>query len=383
LAASSYFVSGNLLRRVVASFEPGVAVFCDASNIMRRPPLRKLRDGLRSFLALEPALIFALRARSTLIKAGAGQVESNRAAQSALIHAIHRPVARAILKKVKPRCVVIGNGNRPFEFSLWAEARARGVATVLLPFAEISLKPARFLSLCRGAFDLALPFSEYSAEQIRKLRPDVRVEVVGFPLGLNAVGSANGEVEKTGSNGAKILYIGGNNFEKAASAIIREALANSDGLRLRVRLHPRNRGAEIRELFSWLPEDCVSDPMHTPLADDIAISDIVVAVRSTAALDAMIAGVPFVWLSPRAHRHQLEFHPIRQQKLALFDATTSMELRAVVQRLIDDKSERKRVVEAQWSRLLGAGYGGDYFGAVRSVLCRLIGSDIGSPTATH
>jgi hypothetical protein len=367
-------VSANLLRQVVAGFDSEKALLCDASDIESRPLSTKLPDILRSLFALKPALTFALRARATLIKAGMASVESNRIAQAALIHATHRSTARAILKKVRPKCLVIGNGNRPFEFSLWAEARAGGVATVLLPFADINLKPARLFSLCRGDFDLVLPFSEYSALQMRKLRPDVSVQVVGFPPSFNTT-DTEAVTEKNGTN---VLYISGNNFEEAASGLIREAFEDCEGLRLRVRLHPRNRGSEIRELFGWLDKDHISDPLETSLADDIANSDVVVAVRSTTALDAMIARVPMVWLSPRAHREELERHPIRQQKLALFDATTSIELRTVVQMLVNDEDERRRVVEEQWSRLIAGGYCGNYFNAVRAALSRLAGNVVPS-----
>ena len=82
---------------------------------------------------------------------------------------MYRQTARSIFNKVRPKCLVIGNANRPLEFSLWAEAKAKGVVTVLLPYTEITLKHTRFLSLCRGASDLVLPFSKSSAAQMRRL----------------------------------------------------------------------------------------------------------------------------------------------------------------------------------------------------------------------
>ena len=111
---------------------------------------------------------------------------------------MYRQTARSILNKVRPKCLVIGNANRPLEFSLWAEAKAKGVATVLLPYTEITLKPTRFLSLCRGAFDLVLPFSESSAAQMRRLRPNVATVVVGFPVGFGAA-ETDGTGEEEGS----------------------------------------------------------------------------------------------------------------------------------------------------------------------------------------
>ena len=373
LAASSYIVSANLLGQVVAALKPGEGVLCNVSGITPLSLSSRLVDGFRSLLAIIPALIFTVRVRSTLIKDGVGLVECNRIAMAAFIHSIYRRTARAILKKVEPRCLVIGNGNRPFEFSLWAEARTRGIATVLLPYAEISPKPARFLSLCRGKFDLVLPLSDYSADQLRKLRPDVAVEVVGFPANFCTVDTNGGLVKK--NSYCEVLYIAGNNFEAAAAELLREAFVGCHELRLRVRLHPRNRGVGARRLFDWLDQDQIKDPMDTKLAEDIGSSDVVLTVRSTAALDAMVGGVPLVWLSPKMASEELERYSLREQKLALLEASTCNELRTIIQRLYNDGDERKRVVEEQWSRLRAAGYDRDYFQLVKNALRQMIGVD--------
>jgi hypothetical protein len=371
LAASSYLVSANLLRKVVTRFEFGEATLCDATKA--RSFSRKSRDLWRSLLALGPACHFAWCVRAKLNSMGMGAVECNRIAEAAFVHALYRRAARAIIEKVQPKCLVIGNANRPFEFSLWAEAKARSIATVLLPFAEINLKPARILSLCRGAFDLALPFSEYSARQLCRLSPNVSIEVVGYPKDGDVVSVTNETSEASLHKRQNILYVSGNNFESSASQILKGAFQGWDN-GLRVRLHPRNRESEIRHLFDWLNPDRFSNPLDTTLAEDIANARVVIAVRSTAALDALFAGAPLILLTPPAHRHELEKHPIRKQRLALLEASTSGQLRAIVRSLLDDGSERKRVVEAQWSRLQAAGYNKDYFDAVRSALRGFIGA---------
>jgi hypothetical protein len=259
---------------------------------------------------------------------------------------------------------------------LWAEARAQGIATVLLPYAEINLKPARFLSLCRGNFDLILPFSDYSANQIRKLKHNVQFEVVGFPAGFASADVDDSVLDKTGARRRNVLYIAGNNFETAAAKLIREAFGYSTDLRLRVRPHPRsrkNKGPTPSELFGWLDQSWISDPDRVKLSEDIAHSDVVITIRSTAAIDAMMAGVPLVWLSPLAYRKELEHAPLRMQRLGLLEATTSIELRTIINKLLDDESERKRVVEEQWSQLRAGGYDRNYFNKVRSALRRLVG----------
>lgn len=371
LVASSYVVSANLLRQVVASLEPAERVFYYLGDIPPQPLPNRLVGYLRAVFALGPALMFAIGVRSTLREAGVTAVERDRAALAAFTHRIHRQTARSILNRVRPRCLVIGNGNRPLEFSLWAEAKARGVATVLLPYAEIALKPTRFLSLCRGAFDLVLPFSESSAAQMRRLRPNVPTIVVGFPVGLNVTPREAGTVVKesieTRAKCLNALYLTGTNFEAGAAELLRDAFHGSSGLRLRVRLHPRT-GPEGREIFDWLQSGDISDPHHVPLADDIKNSDVVLAIRSTATIEAMIAGVPCVWLSPAAAREQLKFSTLRKQNLTPLEASTGSELRGILQRLSDIEGERQRIVHEQWARLRAAGYDRNYFELVASAL---------------
>jgi hypothetical protein len=242
---------------------------------------------------------------------------------------------------------------------------------VLLPFAELNPKPARFLSLCRGGFDLALPFSDHSASEIRKLRKDAAVEVVGFPIGVLAADPEDPPVGVE-QRGRDVIYICGNNFEDEASSILRAAFADTPELRLRVRLHPRNDREEMRKLFGFVPDELISDPARTSLSEDIASADIAIMVRSTVALDAMFAGKPLIWLSPAKHRADFEEHPVRRQKLALFDAATAEQLREIVQKLTVDEEERQRVAEEQWSRLRAAGYRPGYYEAVKQSLRSLV-----------
>ena len=242
LAASSYVVSANLLRQVMADLEAGEGILFDASDVASRPRVGRLVDALRyAYWRCQEPLSSPRAFAQRLMRVGAGPVERNRMALAGFVHGVHRSAARAILKKVRPKCLVIGNGNRPLELSLWAEARAQGIATVLLPYAEINLKPARFLSLCRGDFDLVLPFSDYSAGQMRKLKHNVQVEVVGFPVGFASTDVDDSVLDKTGARRRNVLYIAGNNFETAAAKLIREAFGHSTDLRLRVRPHPRSR----------------------------------------------------------------------------------------------------------------------------------------------
>jgi len=372
LAASSYVVSANLLRKVMAELGPGVATLYDATKAPSPPLARGFAPTARALAMLAPALAFAFRVRSTLKRAGAPRVEADRIALAAFVHRTYRPVACAVLDEVRPRCLVIGNGNRHLEFALWAEAKARKLQTVLLPYAEINLKPERFLSLCRGNFDLALPFSDYSAAELRKLRADIACEVVGFPTGL-AQEAVDGEADRTDA-GKTVLYLAGTNFEEAASSFLKEAFDGCDDLCLRVRLHPRDRGPDARTRFDWLDDQYVSDPKKIALSTDIASANVALAIRSTAALDAMVAGIPFVWVSPQSCGDQLERNPVRSQELALFDAKTPAELRVVLRRILSEDAERKRVVEEQWSRLRAAGFGREYFNKVKSALFRLLGT---------
>jgi hypothetical protein len=382
LLASSYSVSAEFLRKVREVFDPAEAVLCDVSDGAPGSALHRVLTRLGTLAALPSASIFAMRVNRALKRTGASPAERHRIAEAALTHAVYRRVARAILKQAKPECVVIANGNRPFEFALFAEAKARGLPTVLLPFAELNPKPARFLSLCRGGFDLALPFSEHSAEELRKLRKDAAIEVVGFPGG-GAKADHEDAPERGERSVGEILYIGGNNFEAEACGMLSEALADAPELKLRVRPHPRNDQAEMRALFDFVAPERISDPDETSLAADLAAADIVVMVRSTVALDAMFAGKPLVWLSPPQHRRAFEDHPIRKQALALYDVSTAAELRTALRKLAGDPEERRHVATEQWSRLSAAGYRQGYYEAVRAALRRLVDWGPGPKTAAR
>jgi hypothetical protein len=375
LIASSYLVSAKLLRQVVAALPSAQRVFYYPGDLPPLPLRDRLVGHLRGAAALAPALIFTMRVRSTLAKSGVATVERDRAALAAFTHRMYRQTARAILNKVRPKCLVIGNANRPLEFSLWAEAKAIGVTTVLLPYTEITLKPTRFLSLCRGAFDLVLPFSESSAAQMRRLKPDVATVVVGFPVGFGTLETDDpGEEESAEMSGEplQLTYFAGTNFEAGAAELLREALASSTGFRLRVRLHPR-AGNEGREVFDWLGPEDFSDPHLITLTDDIKRSGVALAVRSTAAIETMIAGVPCVWLSPASAREQLKFSTLRAQNLTPLEASTPGELRAILERLRDIEGERERIADHQFVRLRAVGYDRDYFDLVASALRRLVG----------
>jgi hypothetical protein len=377
LIASSYLVSAKLLRQVAAALDPAERAFYYPGDIPPQPLQSRMEDYLRGVAALGPALTFAMGVRSTLAKPGVALVERNRSALAAFTHRMYRQTARSILNKVRPKFLVIGNANRPLEFSLWAEAKAKGLATVLLPYTEITLKPTRFLSLCRGDFDLVLPFSESSAAQMRRLRPDVATIVVGFPVGFGASDSTGEEERaKVSTKPLQILYFAGTNFEAGAAEMLRGALAGSTDLRLRVRLHPR-AGPDGRKVFDWLGPEDFSDPHQVSLGDDIKQSGVAIAVRSTATIEAMIAGIPCVWLSPASAREQLKFSTLRAQNLTPLEASTQGELRAILERLRDIEGESERIVDHQFARLRAVGYDRDYFDLVVSALRRLVGVGLG------
>jgi hypothetical protein len=377
LVATSYSVSAKLFRQVVERLEPEECTFYDLNEVPAQSAASRFATYAHAAAALGPALTFAMRVRSTLANAAIDGVERDRAALAAFTSRMHRQTARAILDRVRPKCLVVGNGNRPLEFALWAEAKARGVATVLLPYTEITLKPSRFLSLVRGDFDLVLPFSESSAAQIRRLKPTVETVVVGFPVGFDPSPKDGGEesddaVEPEAKD-LVALYFAGTNFEADAAELMHEASRGSSGLRFRVRLHPRSSD-EGRKIFDWLGQDDISDPHRIPLIDDIKASDAVLAIRSTAAIEAMMAGVPCVWLSPQSAREQLKFSTLRAQHLSPLEASTAAELRAILGRLRDNAGERRRIIEHQWDRLRAVGYDRDYFKLVGSALRQLIGA---------
>ncbi len=168
LFAGSYVNAVPLLRRVAAKFDAGKYAFCSTLNVARPAGIS---DRLQMLLALPSAVYFATRVRAKARLLQADDIEIANIIQAAFIHRLYRGLARSILRKCRTKCLVIGNANRPFELALWAEATGSGVKTVLLPYQEMEMHPARMFSLCRGRFSHFLPFSEYSAARIRELNP--------------------------------------------------------------------------------------------------------------------------------------------------------------------------------------------------------------------
>jgi hypothetical protein len=369
LAASSYSVSVKFLEKIVKVFQPGEALLCDAS-VERHAGLRCVLSAFGFVPRLWPALRFAYRVDRVLRRFGTAPVERQRIAEAAASHALYRYVARAILRAVRPQVLLIANGNRPFEFALFAEAKATAISTVLIPFAELNPKPARFLSLCRGDFDLMLPFSEHSADVIRKLRTYPAVEVVGYPCEF--IHSDADDQEPGEGDSFRILHICGNNFEDEVSEMCRPALENAEACALRVRFHPRNDREEIRRIFGWVSPDAFSHPAATALSEDLAWAHAVTLVRSTVALDAMFAGLPVILLSPTSRRSEVDSHPVRRQRLAVLEASGPTQLGSILERLARDKAERHRIRQEQWTRLRAAGYARDYYGAVEDALRRFV-----------
>jgi hypothetical protein len=366
LVGTSYSVSKKLLGDVVAAFNPGEALLCDMRAAEPEGSSARWLLGLiRNVLTLGPGIVFALRARSALQKAGIESTFCNLIAVEALRHRIFRHAAKTILRRTHPSCIVIGNANRPFELALWAAAKASNIATVLIPYQEISLKSGRFLSLCRGAFDLVLTYSDYSAEQIRRLRPQSKVIVAGYPQRLQ---DSTVERESEPLRRPTALYLGGTVLEPSAAPIVRKAFEELSSIDLRVRTHPRMTAEIKSKLFDWIPSEQFSDAVDVDLSEDIRKSHAVITVRSTAALHAYSAGVPVVWLTPDAAMPSLRNNSFRRQGLVIAEVSTPLQLRSVLDRLAYDRDEWERLVAEQWTKLRRLGLVGDYFRTVTTAI---------------
>lgn len=370
LAASSYTVSAQLMRRVVSHLAPGEAVLCEVYPEARRSGVRKALDAGRAILSLPRAMIFAKRVQLALRRAGFEEGECNTAAGEALRFCMYRRAARAIIRRTKPKCLVVGNGNRHLELSLWAEARARGIPTALLPYMELFSKPARIFSLCRGGFELAFPFSNSSAEYLRKLSPEMDIVTAGYPVELLDVDT---NLTRQPDAEPVLLYIAGNDLEPTASAVLREAFEVTQDYQLRVRMHPRAKADQQKDLFGWLDADQFSYSGQTSLASDLSDACIVVTVRSTVGWDAMLGGLPVIWLSPGEVSQILKKDPRRVSGVTLLEVTNASQLREAAQRLIRNPDARARLVREQNDRLRALGFINDYFPTVTSALRRHAG----------
>jgi hypothetical protein len=360
LVATSYSVSKKLLTRVAAAFNPGEVALYEIRPGQYEGRVQQVLSLAEMAIALGPSIVFALRARFVLQRTGVDTRYCNLIAAEAIRHRIFTSAARAVLRRVRPKCLLIANANRPFELALWSVARTMNIKTVLLPYQEINLKPGRLFSLCRGDFDLVLTYSNYSATQFRRLRRDVRVIAAGYPEQLEEL---SGEVSRS-SRCPPVLYLGGTVLESDAAPVLREAFERALLQPLRVRVHPRMDENVRCRLFGWLPLTCFTDAKQVDLAKDIRHCKLVVTVRSTAVLRAYFLGVPVIWLTPMALRAALSRNSLREQGLVVLEAFNASELRSTVERILNDEEERKRVVAAQCERLRRLGFVGDYFGVV-------------------
>ena len=368
LFAASYINSVGLLKRVASNFPKEDYAFCSTLESSRQP---SLADRLRIISALPSAIRFADKVKAKALLFDTDQRETENIFQAALIHRVYRQLARSLIRKTRAKCLVVGNANRPFEFALWSEATRRNLKTVLLPYQEVELHPARMFSLCRGNFSLVLTYSEYSAAKMRELNPATPVACAGFPRSLDAA-----ELSRRGGRGApgrKVLYIAGSTpNEPEAAKILRGAFSSGGNLELHVRPHPAANNAQFRGLFDWLDPKNMSDPAKATLAQDLIASDVIVTIGSTVTFDAMTAGIPVVWLTPPSMRQDLANHSIRSQKLALLDASSDTELRKLVSGLLDDRSRYEQVASDQLARIETAGLNKDYFAIVKSSISELV-----------
>jgi hypothetical protein len=245
--------------------------------------------------------------------------------------------------------------------SLWAEARANGIATVLMPHQEIFLKPARIFSLCRGVFDLALPFSHYSAEQLHRLRPELRVIVAGLPAINTSVKKGSRRLSTPETGRADVIFLGGTRYELAIKPTLRAAFENWPEVQIRIRTHPKLPRDSRERLYDWLTPDRLSDPNSVDLFTDLSEAKVALTVCSTAGIHAMRLGLPVVWLTLPAFRDRLRSEPIRAQGLPIIEVVDAHEIRSAISRLLNDLSESNRVKAAQEQKMLLHGLTQDYF----------------------
>jgi hypothetical protein len=376
VVATSSTAGARLRQNIVKAFPPGEASLCEALPQRKDSFRQRLYDRTRLIFGLIPGLFFATRVHHVLSRAEVD--EANHIAGEAFRHAIYCKAARSILNRTRATCLALGKANRPFEQALWAMAKARGISTALIPHHELSLgageREAHPFSLCRGEFDVAIPFSNFTAARLQQLKPNLRIMVGGFPNALKRQGVKSALVLQDPSTCRNVLYLTGHGLatneemELDRTSILRQALANCSDLRLRVRFHPKMEDEKRKKLFGWLRADQISYPEDTTLSTDLLETALVVHSYSTGVVEAMIAGLPAVWLTPRRWRLNLERDPLHKQGLRILDVSEALQLRELVRRLLGNESEWKRVVEAQWSRLRSLGYDRDYYSIVVSVL---------------
>jgi hypothetical protein len=273
-----------------------------------------------------------------------------------------------ILSDVQPKSLLICNANRSFELSLWIEANKKSIKTVLLPYQEIELHPARFLSLCHGNFDMALVLSDYSAKMLRKLNSDLMIKVVGFPT----VYKTREIPIKHHSKDKKLtfLYIAGSTaIEIYASKLLKEIFYSRNDFIFKLRLHPS--GQDYQQEFDWVPLEYISNPRQSSLINDINDADVLLTIGSTVAIDAIFAKKLLIWLTPEEIKKELTGHPLRSQTLSDLEILSSKSFDIIYSQLKDEKFYNS-AIEKQLQKLNNAGYNSNYFDEVSNAIKKLI-----------
>jgi hypothetical protein len=219
--------------------------------------------------------------------------------------------------------------------------------------------------LCRGDFDLALVFSEYSAEQMQILNKNINLKVVGFPTVVNKALLIKNE--RPLQTKKIVLYIAGSDVEETFnSSLLKECFKDRTDVVLKVRLHPN--ALNYHEKFSWLGSDNISSYKTCSLEEDVASASAVITVNSTVSLDAILAGKPVIWISPPLMRSRLDQHPYRLQKLSNLEASSSQALTLILDQIFNHSHIYESEKKYQLNKLCSAGYNLDWFKQVKASL---------------
>lgn len=363
LAAASYVNALALISRLKKNINSeNLYLYNDTDFNIKRSSRFSSRLNL---LSIFPTLVlFCFRLRRLLVNANFDAPEVNEIIKSFVTHKVYCAFANKILNKIQPECLLICNVNRSFELALWTEAKARGIKTVFLPYNEIELHPARFFSLCRGDFDLALVFSKYSSKQMQVLNKNINLKVVGFPTVINKSLLINNNKKRAKQ---VVLYIAGSDVEESFNAsLLKECFKERYDIALKVRLHPN--AMHFKEKFSWLGSENISNYKTSSLEEDVANASAVVTVNSTVSLDAILAGKPVIWITPPLMKTRLSQHPYRVQKLSNLEASSSQALTIILDHIFNNKRLYESEKKYQFTQICNAGYDRDWFNHVKDAL---------------
>lgn len=262
------------------------------------PLTRRIDKSRYAYLVtVDPALAEPLTAASEPVMIWPASRNSLRAATKTgplqdfpgLLHAAD--ISRAALTDLKPRCVVVVEGNSPLDSVTSEVCRLLGIPSYCIQQGWSPYVHTGFRNL---AFTRMFVWGERFAEILKPFNPRQSFVVSGsHALSGDAARPEAPSMRRVISFflQAPCAFLPTGGYDAFVALIVASAIAHPD-VTFVVREHPGYPVPAVqRQALTALKNVVFSDPVREPLADVISASELVVSVFSTVLLEALAFGV--------------------------------------------------------------------------------------------